>query len=166
MCAIIHQRSQSDVREFYLLVVQGLAISDNKGAQATQDDIRNIKIPDPPSAEELRDFETSETGGPSLDSFRLDFRGGKTKGPWNHRAASIFARTYIQSKRYIAQKPKDVEKSFLSHLRTIRKHYEKQVNPKASKTQKRRDVMQRNRRRNQQRNVSGPSLFISPRGGS
>lgn len=117
-------------------------------------DEEELKAPRPPSEDELEDFMKNEVGGPTLENFRLDFREGKTKGVWNHRAAAIFARAYNAHGRYAHQKKADVEKSFLSHLRTIRTRYLRQQNSKAPKTRKQRDDEQRKRRRNRRETVS------------
>jgi hypothetical protein len=117
-------------------------------------DLSGVKIPHPPTAEEVKEFQMLKTGGPCLTNFRLDFRKGQTKGSWNRVAATIFADGFIKSKRYIRQKHKDVEHSFLSHLRTIQKHYQTQEEQRVQRTQKERDDNRRNRRRKRRTHVS------------
>jgi hypothetical protein len=124
------------------------------------DSILEINIPHPPSAEQVKEFEVLKVGGPSITNFRLDFRRGKTKGPWNRCAAAIFAEAFVKSKRFIRQKRTDVEKSFLSHLRTISKHYEKQEEEGVHRNQKERDENQRNRRRKRRGHVRSLSHFV------
>lgn len=118
-------------------------------------DLSGVKILHPPTAEEVKEFQTLKTGGPCLTNFRLDFRTGQTKGPWNRVAATIFADAFVKSKRYIRQKGEDVEDSFLSHLRTIQKHYKRQQDEELAQwALGERLENQRNRRRNRRGYVS------------
>jgi hypothetical protein len=137
---------------YYKMILAGLWAP--KKEEEEYMDLSDIKIPQPPTAEETKEFEVLKTGGPSLTNFRLDFRQGQTKGPWNRLAATIFADAFIKSKRYIRQRQKDVENSFLSHLRTIAKHYQIQQQQRAQRTQKEREDNRRNRRRKRRAHVS------------
>jgi hypothetical protein len=138
---------------YYKMILAGLWAP--KGEEEECVDLSGIKIPQPPTEQEIKEFEMFKTGGPSLTNFRLDFYQGQNKGPWNRFAATIFADAFIKSKRYARQRQKDVENSFLSHLRTIPKHYKRQQDEElAQLALKERAENQRNRRRNRRGYVS------------
>lgn len=111
---------QIDVRYHYLQILAGFA---------EDYDPSELGILTPPSSEELAAFEQGETGGPTLQNFRLDLREKKERSEWNRCAAKIFARSYLKQ-NFMKQQRKAVEKSFVSHIRSIRVNYLKQIDPK------------------------------------
>jgi hypothetical protein len=149
---------QNDVREYYNRILAATwAPSTGDDDDEEEVDLRGLVVPDPPTANELVEYEKHEIGGPALDNFRLDFREAKTKGPWNREAARVFAEGFLRSKRYMRQKRRDVENSFLSHLRSIRARYQHQ--PNKPKTQAECEVLRRTRRRNRRTTVR--SLLVA-----
>jgi hypothetical protein len=83
-------------------------------------------FPDPPGQTELSQFHKTKQGGPSPQDFRLDFLG-TNRSPWNKKAASVFAVSFLAAHPKCQKDPKAVATAFQTHLITIKSNYLKMV---------------------------------------
>ncbi|TDL19987.1 hypothetical protein BD410DRAFT_791361 [Rickenella mellea] len=89
-------------------------------------------IPEPVSEQIIKAYGKKPVGEPTVENFGLDLLGSVVS-PWNQKAARVFRKDFIAtygSVKGVANS--QLEKMFMTHLRTIKAKYVKQQNPERS----------------------------------
>ncbi|THV01691.1 hypothetical protein K435DRAFT_853551 [Dendrothele bispora CBS 962.96] len=113
----------------------------NTLAKAVRENVKKLLQPNDEPLQsvtpgELQDFDKEIHGGPSIEDFRLDFRSKGSWGAWNRAAADVFVEYFMNLQGHEQFDGGSVKKAFQTHLKQLKKNYNRRPNAKDIKARR------------------------------
>lgn len=113
---------QRHVRAHCTLIMLGGNDSNNDNVN-----LANVKLPPPPTNEDVLAFEWHDAAGPTREDFTVNYLG-PVNSSWNRTAARVFRESFTASRLYPTFAPLDIKNGFLTYLEgTLRNRYRREI---------------------------------------